>query len=321
MAADRAEQHQVPLPQPPEALRELLVSRIPEFGAARNPCDVTGQILNDPESINVCAGGFLGDPHYAALIVPMTYGYPASVERIPVYDNLASQHGKVVCIAWQTEWLEGPGVREVEQSENVALFRSVNSLFAALKSWTWRAEKRRFAEPAAASTSAETLTRASAMLSEASGKTLTEREAKTLLALYGVPVVGETLARSEEEAVNAAGHLGYPVVMKLESPDVPHKTEAGVICLNLHNADDARAAYQTIIAKTQAISPPPRVNGVLVQPMVSRGIEMVIGARVDALFGPQVVLRHGGILVQVLKDTANAPAPETNTLALALLRT
>jgi acetyl-CoA synthetase len=320
MAADRAEQHQVPLPQPPEALRELLVSRIPEFGAARNPCDVTGQILNDPESINVCAGGFLGDPHYAALIVPMTYGYPASVERIPVYDNLASQHGKVVCIAWQTEWLEGPGVREVEQSENVALFRSVNSLFAALKSWTWRAEKRRFAEPAATSTSTETLTRASAMLSEASGKTLTEREAKTLLALYGVPVVGETLARSEEEAVNAAGHLGYPVVMKLESPDVPHKTEAGVICLNLHNADDARAAYQTIIAKTQAISPPPRVNGVLVQPMVSRGIEMVIGARVDALFGPLVVVGLGGILVEVLKDTAIAPAPVTKTQALALLR-
>lgn len=319
MAADRAEQHQVPLPQPPEDLRDLLVSRIPEFGAARNPCDVTGQILNDPESINICAGGFLADPHYAALIVPMTYGYPASAQRIPVYDNLARQHGKMVCIAWQTEWLEGPGVKEAEQAKHVALFRSMNSLFAALKSWTWREQKRRMAESAPAATPAEALARTSAMLAEAAGKTLTEREAKAILALYRVPVVGETLAQSEEDAVNAAGHLGYPVAMKLESPDVPHKTEAGVICLNLHNADDARAAYQTIVAKTQAISPPPRVNGVLVQPMVPQGIEMVIGARVDPLFGPLVVVGLGGILVEVLKDTALAPAPVTKAQALALL--
>ena len=129
MAADRAEQHGVPMPQPGPALRDLLVSRIPDFGAARNPCDVTGQILNDPESLNVCAGAFLTDPQYATLVVPMTYGYAASAARIPVYDRLAKEAGKIVCIAWQAEWLEGPGVKEAEESDRVALFRSMSALF------------------------------------------------------------------------------------------------------------------------------------------------------------------------------------------------
>ena len=320
MAADRAEQHGVPLPQPEPALHDLLVSRIPDFGAARNPCDVTGQILNDPESLNVCAGGFLADPHYAALVVPMTYGYAASAARIPVYERLAGENGKMVCLAWQTEWLEGPGVKEAEQCGNVALFRSMSSLFAALKAWTWRAEKRAAGAATVPETPKSVRDAARAQISAASGRTLTEREAKSVLALYDVPVVGETLASTSEDCVNAAAALGYPVVLKVESPDLPHKTEAGVIRLNLRDANEVRAAYDAVMANASAVSPPPRVNGVLVQPMVPRGVEMVIGARVDPLFGPLVVVGLGGILVEVLQDTALAPAPVTQRDAMEMLR-
>ena len=320
MAADRAEQHGVPLPQPGPELHELLVSRIPDFGAARNPCDVTGQILNDPESLNVCAGAFLADPHYAALIVPMTYGYAASAARIPVYERLAGETGKMVCIAWQTEWLEGPGVKETEACGNVALFRSMSALFAALKAWTWRAEKRAAGAATPAPTPADIRQAARAQIAAAGGRTLTEREAKSVLALYDVPVVGERLATSAEEAVNAAAGLGYPVVLKVESPDLPHKTEAGVIRLNLADADAVRAAYDAVMANAAAVSPPPLVNGVLVQPMVPQGVELVIGARIDPLFGPMVVVGLGGILVEVLQDTALAPAPVTQADALAMLR-
>ena len=104
-----------------------------------------------------------------------------------------------------------------------------------------------------------------------------------MLALYGVPVVGERVAQNEDEAVNAAGSLGYPVVLKVESPDLPHKTEAGVVRLNLRNADEVRDAYQTIMARARAVTPPPRIAGVLVQKMVPQGIEMVVGARIDPL--------------------------------------
>ena len=140
-----------------------------------------------------------------------------------------------------------------------------------------------------------------------------------MLALYGVPVVGERVAQSADEAVNAAGSLGYPVVLKVESPDLPHKTEAGVIRLNLRNADEVREAYQTIMARANAVTPPPRIAGVLVQPMVPQGVEMVVGARIDPLFGPLVVVGLGGMLVEVLKDTALAPAPVTQHEALAML--
>jgi len=319
MAADRAEQHAVPLPQPGPALHDLLTTRIPDFGAARNPCDVTGQILNDPESLNVCAGAFLADPQYAALVVPMTYGYAASAQRIPVYDRLARENGKMVCIAWQAEWLEGPGVKEAEESDHVAVFRSMSSLFAALAAWNWRTEKRAARHETIPSTPEETRRMARALIDEAGDATLTEREAKRVLALYGVPVVGEQLISSPEDAVNAAAALGYPVVLKVESADLPHKTEAGVIRLNLRNADDVRASYDAVMANAAAVSPPPRINGVLVQPMVPQGVEMVVGARVDPLFGPLVVVGLGGILVEVLNDTALAPAPVTHREGLALL--
>jgi acyl-CoA synthetase (NDP forming) len=319
MAADRAEQFGVALPQPNDAVREILLSHIPEFGSARNPCDVTAQILANPESLNACADALLGDPKYGALVVPQTYGYGPSAKRIPVYDSLAAKHGKITCIVWQSEWLEGPGVKEAEEAEHVALFRSMPSCFSALAAWHWRAEKRAMGTPMLKPTPAETLERARSLIAAAGGRTLTEREAKEVLALYGVPVVSERVAQNANEAVNAAGPLGYPVVLKVESPDLPHKTEAGVVRLNLRNADEVRSSFQTIMAKANAVTPPPRINGVLVQTMIPQGVEMVVGARIDPLFGPLVVVGLGGILVELLQDTVLAPAPVTHDEALALL--
>ncbi len=319
MAADRAEQYGVPLPQPNDAVRDILMSHIPEFGSARNPCDVTAQILANPELLNACADALLGDPSYGALVVPQTYGYAPSAKRIPVYDALAAKHGKITCIAWQTEWLEGPGVKEAEESEHVALFRSMPHCFAALAAWHWRAKKRASGAPTTPATPEKVLAQAKRLILAAKGQTLTEREAKQVLALYGVPVVGEHLAQSVDEAMNAAGSLGYPVVLKVELPDLPHKTEAGVVRLNIHSADEVRAAHQTIMAKVNAVTPAPRINGVLVQRMMPQGIEMVVGARIDPLFGPLVVVGLGGILVELLQDSALAPAPVTHDEALALL--
>jgi acetyl-CoA synthetase len=158
------------------------------------------------------------------------------------------------------------------------------------------------------------------MIAAAAASTLTEREAKAVLALYGVPVVGEQLVGTAGDAVAAAEALGYPVVLKVESPDLPHKTEAGVIRLNLGTAEAVRAGYAAVMANAAKVSPPPLVNGVLVQPMVPQGIEMVVGARNDPLFGPLVVVGTGGVLVELLQDTALAPAPVSPAEAEALLR-
>jgi acyl-CoA synthetase (NDP forming) len=320
MAADRAEQHDVPMPQPASEVRAILESRIPEFGSSRNPCDVTAAVLSDPESLGICAGALLSDPQYGVLVSPLTYGYAPSAKRPQVYSALAEQHGKMACVVWQTEWQDGPGVVEANQCDRVALFRSMNACFAALAAWQWRADKRTAGAQIVSTTAAATIAQARALIAEASGPTLTEREAKTVLALYGVPVVGERLVQSADEAVNAAAALGYPVVLKVESPDLPHKTEAGVIRPNLRTADEVRAGYAAVMANADKVSPPPRINGVLVQPMVPQGIELVVGARNDPLFGPLIVVGLGGILVEVLNDTALSPAPVTPFEAEALLR-
>ena len=320
MATDRAEQHGVPMPQPMPDTHAVLESRIPEFGSARNPCDVTAQVLSDPESLSLCANALLGDPQYGVLVSPLTYGYAPSAKRSLVYSELAERHGKMACVVWQTEWQDGPGVMEANQCERVALFRSMNACFGALAAWHWRADKQDAAANPVAATARDTVAQAHALITAAKGKTLTEREAKTVLALYGIPVVGEKLVQSAETAVSAAEALGYPVVLKVESPDLPHKTEAGVIRLNLRSADDVRAGYAAVMANADKVSPRPHINGVLVQPMVPQGIEMVVGARNDPLFGPLVVVGLGGILVEVLKDTALSPAPVSIAAAETLLR-
>ena len=145
------------------AVREVLLAHIPEFGSARNPCDVTAQILANPESLNACADALLAIAAYGALVVPQTYGYAPSAKRIPVYDSLAAKHGKIACIAWQTEWLEGPGVKEAEECGP----RGAVPLDAVRVSRRWRRgigerTKRAAAAPAAASTPADTVQQASA---------------------------------------------------------------------------------------------------------------------------------------------------------------
>ena len=108
--------------------------------------------------------------------------------------------------------------------------------------------------------------------------------------------------------------------MKVESPDIPHKTEAGVIRLGLHDAAEVGRAFTEIMQRARAHHPPARIAGVLVQPMVPQGIEMMAGISNDPLFGPLVAFGFGGIFVELLKDTALLPAPFGATEAAAALR-
>ena len=114
--------------------------------------------------------------------------------------------------------------------------------------------------------------------------------------------------------------LGFPVVLKVESPDIPHKTEAGVIRLGLGDAAAVREAYAAVMANAAHAVPDARINGVLVQPMVPQGLEIVVGARRDPLFGPMVVVGLGGIFVELLRDSATALAPVGEDAARAMLR-
>jgi acyl-CoA synthetase (NDP forming) len=320
MAADKAELHGVPLPQPSAAVRAVLEQHIPDFGSARNPCDVTAQVVNNPRSLWACGEALMSDEAFGAVIMPQPVAFDFHKPRIDAFSELSRRYGKVTCNVLISDWLQGPAALEAESDTQVAMFRSMDRCLATLAAWQRRHE-RRVAGPRVWRTQAPpgAASRAAALLDCVAERMLTEREAKQVLAAYGVPVVTEKLVQDVHEAAAAAADIGYPVAIKVESPDLPHKTEAGVICLNLRDESQLRAAFAVVMENASKVRPLPRINGVLVQPMINAGVEIMVGARVDPLLGPLIVAGLGGVFVELLKDTVVELAPVTVEEAQAML--
>jgi acyl-CoA synthetase (NDP forming) len=156
-------------------------------------------------------------------------------------------------------------------------------------------------------------------LLESAGTALAEYPSKQLLALYGVGIPHEEVADSAGAAAAAASRIGYPVALKIHSPDIMHKTEAGGLRLGLANAAQVKEAYAAVMANAAANRPDARLDGVLVAPMAAAGLEMIVGAYQDAEFGPVLLAGLGGVLVEVLRDTALRVAPVSPGQALLML--
>ncbi len=145
-------------------------------------------------------------------------------------------------------------------------------------------------------------------------------EALDIIEAYGIPVVRRSLAKSPEEAARQAEMLGYPVVMKIASPDVPHKSDLGGIKLNISSPDDAVAAYNEIMENVLARLSNARINGVLVQCQVSGGTEVILGGKRDPQFGPVLLYGLGGIFTELMGDVSFRVAPITSAEALEMIR-
>jgi acyl-CoA synthetase (NDP forming) len=144
----------------------------------------------------------------------------------------------------------------------------------------------------------------------AEGRTLlNEVEAKALLGAAGVSVTPTRLAGSSDEAVVEADAIGYPVVLKIVSPDIAHKSDVGGVLLGLTSADEVRAGYETILTLVRAAAPSARIDGVSVQHQAEAGIEVIVGATTDPQFGPMIMFGLGGVFVEVLKDVAFSIVP------------
>jgi acyl-CoA synthetase (NDP forming) len=161
--------------------------------------------------------------------------------------------------------------------------------------------------------------KAARLIADAPHASLTEHESKEILGLYGIPSVREIRADGPSSAVAAAATLGYPVALKVESPDIAHKTEAGVVALNVNSAGELTRCYERIMANARSYAPKAAIHGVIVQSMLPSGVEIVAGARVDPTLGPLIVVGFGGILVELLKDTAVELAPINRDEALRML--
>ena len=293
MAADMAARHGVPMPQPAEKTTAALRSVVPEFGAARNPCDPTGQVLSVPESYNKCCQALLDDPQYGVLLCAMSVSsHETGNMRAAAIARLARSQPKPVSVVWVSEWLQGPGSEAYEADDRVGFFRSMDRCYAAIAAWQRWHEERPNLEPRISSKS-------SSSLFSKDKKILGEREAKAVLAQYGIRSAPERRANNAEEAVRAAEALGYPVVLKADG-DIEHKTESGAVRLDLRDAAALRAACGAMtVAK----------DGFLVQSMLKGGVELVVGVKRDAQVGPVLLIGLGGVLVEIMRDTVLALAP------------
>ena len=141
------------------------------------------------------------------------------------------------------------------------------------------------------------------------GTVLSEAAAKTLLAGYGMPRPPEALAASADSAAAAAARIGGPVALKVQSPDIVHKTEAGAVALGITGEGAVREAYARVLKNAEAAHPGAAIEGVLVQRMAPAGHEFILGVSRDPNFGPMLMVGLGGIHVEVLRDVAFAPVP------------
>jgi acetate---CoA ligase (ADP-forming) len=322
ICADKAEQHGVLLPALEARTASALHEVVPDFGSVANPSDLTAEVLKTSETFGFCLDAFLSDAGFSALVMPMIFAHSSSSgARAPTIVEAAARTDRPLAVVWMNEWYQGPGSELLDADPRVCMFRSADRCFATLRAWLdWHEYRGR--QPEAGRRSAPSSEPAArAILSDAMqrGTTLSETESKRMLACYGIAIPQEVLVHDPEAAASASRQMGGSVAIKIVSPDILHKTEAGGVKLGLSTPEDVRKAAEDIQASALRYAPQARIDGLSVQQMVPPGIEIVLGVKNDRQFGPLIAAGLGGIMVELLGDTAVRLAPVNDQTARAML--
>ena len=300
------------VPDPSPKTQALAAKEIAAFGKVANPFDLTGQIFSDPEMFKRCMKLFVEDDNFDIIQVnvSMVAGQSSEQRGVMLLESIQGS-SKPIVTWWAAGSLSEPGIKVLNGSE-VALFRSPERCATAVRSLVkYYQHLDSLPESTAASSdhdAAIRLERAKEMLTVAD-KNLSEYQSKELLCLYGIPVTREQVVRSPQEAIRFAEEVGFPVALKIDSPDILHKSEAGVIRLGVGSKEEIVQSYDEIIKSAQKYDPDAKINGVLVQEMIRNGTEVMIGMSQDPQFGPTIAFGMGGIFVETLKDISLRVTP------------
>ncbi|MEK9672563.1 MAG: acetate--CoA ligase family protein [Rhodospirillaceae bacterium] len=299
--ADAAEKFGLDVPPMPEQLQKDLKAKMP-FATLRNPVDFSAQTLNEPEKMVENLRRTFTEADYDGTIV-----YMAGVPGTPLMgaaclDIMRGLRGEFpdellfMCMAGSAHI-----VPEYEALQ-YPCFEDPDGAVRALAALAYFGEVfkhgRGDAPPAAPKD-----------MLPAPDRAVAEHEAKRIIASVGIPVSRESLVQSAADAVAAWRDIGGPVVLKIASPDIPHKTEIGGVILNLNDAAAVSAGYETLIQRAKTAKPDARIDGVIVAEMAGTGVECVMGVVRDPAYGPAVMFGLGGIFVEVLKDVTFRIAP------------
>jgi acyl-CoA synthetase (NDP forming) len=309
---DTCEGYGLELPEIDAARQQRLRAIIPPYGSPTNPVDITAQGLRGyAPSLAVLEDS----PDLDAFIVPISLAQEARIAREGEdIAKIAARCDKPLLIYTYTvasakakALLDGLDLHFYTRMEGCA-----RALQAGLAYHRFQQRRAAAAEPTVPPGPAR-------QFLGGHGRVICEYEAAELLGAYGIATLPQRLATNADDAVAAAEAIGWPVALKVQSPDLPHKTEAKALALGIADAAALRRAYAAITANARGFAPAAEIRGVLVQAMARPGIELIAGVADDTDFGPIVMCGLGGVLAELYRDVAFAPAPLTRADADAML--
>ena len=295
LAADKCGQMGLHLPDLREETRESLSGILKGFGWAANPADVTG--LANSDSFPRIMELMINEPEVGTLVVASAMGDSQAQQVVELRQNTH----KDIAFLWTGSQSTSEGLNSLKEA-NIPLFYQPEGLAKGLRSLLDYHRRRELClgeRPASPEAMSQQQREEVQRLTSLGRRTLTEHEAKGLLSCWGIPVTRERRASSADEAASAAQEISYPVVLKVESPDILHKTEAGLVRVGICSEEELRGAYDAIMSSVHSQFPDGEVMGVLVQEMVEGGTEVVVGVSHDPQFGPVLLFGMGGIFVEL----------------------
>jgi acyl-CoA synthetase (NDP forming) len=322
LMAEVAEASGAPVPLLADATQQALRGLIPDYLTVANPVDNGAQfLLSAPEAerrrvLELIAA----DPSVDVVVVGITGALGPLTDRFAEdVAAFADDLEKPVVVTWNSFKTDEPGFRVLVES-GLPLFRSFRNCFGALRAFAeYRERSRTFR--ARNPVPSRLPTGAREVLDEATGDgPLGTQQARRLLEAFGVPMAAGALVTSPAQAARLATGLGFPVAMKLASPDFPHRSDAGLVRLGVRSAAEARRAYQELTEAARRAGAGARVEGVEVQEQVEAVAEMIVGITRDPVFGPAVLLGSGGVFAEIVADFAVRPLPLDRADAEDMLR-
>jgi len=326
MAADRAGDLDIPLAELSAATTQALNASMPPTWSHSNPIDISGDAT--PERYRDAILAVAQDDAVDGMLVmlsPQAMTQPLEVAKAVI--DVSDQTSKPILTCWMGEEqvvegrmaLEDAGIPAFRMPETaVELYYHISTYY--------RNQKLLLQTPEPTSQHTRPETEGAKMLIEAvlqeRRKVLSEMESKAILRAFRVPVAQTMVARTPTEGLLLAEQIGFPIAMKVDSPDLVHKSDAGGVRLNITNAPAVRNAYHDIIETVQKKHPAARINGVSIEPYLARpnGRELMIGVVRDPIFGPIITFGAGGTEVEIFSDRAVALPPLNRFLAKDLIR-
>ena len=319
MATDALERHGLVLASLQPETEAVLKGALPPSANIHNPVDVIGDARGDRYAAAIEAT--LRDSGVDGMIVILTPQTSTEIVGTAAAAIKASQDsGKPVLGCWMGEKEVSKGIKVLAKSR-VPNYpfpeRAVAALGAMYRYWNWRKQPTVEIEDLPADKDA--VSKLFATVRQDGRATIGDTEAQTILKAYGITTPHSAVAATADEAVTACREIGYPVVMKIASPDILHKSDVGGIIVGVKSDDEARQAFGTLIQRARAHKPDATIWGAQIQEMVTNAREVIIGMSRDPQFGPLVMFGLGGIYVEVLKDVIFRVAPMSRLQATQMV--